>query len=78
MHRPNPTAQYPGHREPSSKISNPYPPDGSTECKNTLGQPFCQHNYYEHIIRDEAELQKIREYIRNNPLKWDFDEENRL
>ena len=35
-----------------------------------------QRNYYEHIIRNEDELNKIREYIQNNPLKWDLDKEN--
>ena len=37
---------------------------------------FWQRNYYEHIIRNEDELNKIREYIRNNPLKWHLDREN--
>ncbi len=32
-----------------------------------------QRNYYEHIIRDESELDQIREYIANNPLKWQED-----
>lgn len=27
-----------------------------------------QPNYYEHVIRNEASLGKIREYIENNPL----------
>ena len=35
-----------------------------------------QRNYYEHIVRDDAELNKIREYIRNNPMDWDNDSEN--
>ncbi len=35
-----------------------------------------QRNYYEHIIRNEDDLNSIREYIRYNPLKWDEDEEN--
>jgi REP element-mobilizing transposase RayT len=35
-----------------------------------------QRNYYEHIIRNETELNILREYIVNNPLKWDEDEEN--
>jgi len=35
-----------------------------------------QRNYYEHIIRDENELNLIRQYIINNPLKWDSDREN--
>jgi len=35
-----------------------------------------QRNYYEHIIRDEKELQLIREYIVNNPMQWELDTEN--
>ena len=35
-----------------------------------------QRNYYEHIIRNENELNRIREYIQSNPLKWEFDREN--
>ena len=37
---------------------------------------FWQRNYYEHVIRKEDELNKIREYIQNNPLKWHLDREN--
>jgi REP element-mobilizing transposase RayT len=37
---------------------------------------FWQRNYYEHIIRNEDRLNKIREYIINNPLKWSLDREN--
>lgn len=33
-----------------------------------------QRNYYEHIIRDEAELNKKRDYITSNPLNWKTDE----
>ncbi len=35
-----------------------------------------QRNYYEHIIRDETELNLAREYIINNARKWDLDREN--
>ncbi len=35
-----------------------------------------QRNYYEHIIRDEASLQCIRDYIATNPDRWDEDNEN--
>jgi len=35
-----------------------------------------QSNYYEHIIRDEASLNRIREYIANNPMQWALDREN--
>lgn len=33
-----------------------------------------QRNYYEHVIRDETDLARIREYIVNNPIKWQEDE----
>ena len=35
-----------------------------------------QRNYYEHVIRDEADLNRIRDYIQSNPANWDEDEEN--
>ena len=37
-----------------------------------------QRNYYERVIRDEEELNRIRQYILLNPLKWEFDRENPL
>jgi REP element-mobilizing transposase RayT len=37
-----------------------------------------QKSFYDHVIRDERELRQIREYIQNNPLKWDLDRENPL
>jgi hypothetical protein len=38
--------------------------------RNTLGIAVWQRNYYKHIIRHENELNRIREYIVNNPFKW--------
>jgi len=35
-----------------------------------------QRNYYEHIIRNENDLNRIREYIFNNPANWANDDEN--
>jgi len=35
-----------------------------------------QRNYYEHVIRNEDKLNKIRQYIQNNPLSWHLDREN--
>jgi putative transposase len=35
-----------------------------------------QRNYWEHIIRNEMELDRIREYIRTNPFQWDYDRLN--
>jgi len=35
-----------------------------------------QRNYYEHIIRSEEEMNRIRKYIVENQAKWDDDENN--
>ena len=35
-----------------------------------------QKSFYDHVIRNENELTFIREYILNNPKKWDLDTEN--
>ena len=34
---------------------------------------FWQRNYYEHIVRAEADLARIRAYIQNNPARWARD-----
>jgi putative transposase len=46
------------------------------EHRGTAGTPVWQRNYYEHIIRDEASLNRIRDYIVNNPMQWALDREN--
>jgi putative transposase len=46
--------------------------EGSSLGGNTL----WQRNYYEHVIRHEKELDDVREYILQNPLKWELDREN--
>jgi len=35
-----------------------------------------RRDYYEHIVRDDEDLNRIREYIRNNPKNWENDPEN--
>lgn len=37
-------------------------------------QSIWQRNYFEHIIRNDEDLYRIRKYIRQNPLKWQLDE----
>ena len=37
-----------------------------------------QRNYYEHVVRSEEELNKVREYILCNPARWAWDSENPL
>ena len=38
--------------------------------------PIWQRNYYEHVVRDERALDRIRRYIRENPVRWADDPEN--
>ncbi|MBT4511256.1 MAG: transposase [Chloroflexi bacterium] len=35
-----------------------------------------QTRFYDHIIRDQKELQHIRQYILDNPPKWEIDRNN--
>ena len=35
-----------------------------------------QRNYWEHIIRDDADLERIQTYIENNPARWHMDKLN--
>ena len=35
-----------------------------------------QKSFYDHIIRNEYSLFRIREYIRNNPINWEEDRNN--
>jgi REP element-mobilizing transposase RayT len=42
--------------------------------RQVSGTPVWQSRFYERVIRNEDELNKIREYIINNPLNWEQDE----
>jgi putative transposase len=44
----------------------------------SIQTPLWQRGYYEHIIRNERELQKVSDYIVLNPLNWAKDTENKL
>jgi REP element-mobilizing transposase RayT len=46
------------------------------EHRKTPGAVVWQRNYYEHIIRSDESLNRIRQYIVENPLRWAFDREN--
>mgnify|MGYP000913469741 FL=1 len=46
------------------------------ELRGTPGIPVWQRNYYEHIVRNDESLYRIREYIINNPMQWEQDREN--
>ena len=46
------------------------------EARSTPGAPVWQRNYCERVIRNERELDAIRQYIVDNPEKWPEDKEN--
>jgi len=47
-------------------------------CTKTVNQRFnsgknmWQPRFYDHIVRSETDLNRIREYIKNNPGKWNI------
>lgn len=51
---------------------------GINNLRGVPGVPVWQRNYYEHIIRDEDALERIRRYVHDNPSRWAFDDENPL
>ncbi|MBI4201451.1 MAG: transposase [Chloroflexi bacterium] len=44
--------------------------------RRTPGTPVWQRNYYEQVVRTDDELNNIRQYIVDNPRKWQEDENN--
>jgi REP element-mobilizing transposase RayT len=43
------------------------------EFRETSGAAVWQRNYYEHVIRDDADYNRIAEYVANNPQRWAED-----
>jgi putative transposase len=46
------------------------------ELRHTPGTKLWQRNYWEHIVWNKNELNRICQYIQNNPQKWDDDKLN--
>jgi len=44
--------------------------------RGSIGAKVWQRSFYDHIARDQQDLDAKRTYIRNNPMKWALDEEN--
>lgn len=44
--------------------------------RNTPGRKVWQRNYHERVVRNDEELTSIREYIVNNPVRWELDKYN--
>ncbi len=56
-----------------SKGELQFAPTAPTEKIKELDFKIWQRNYYEHIIRNEQAYERISDYIRNNPKRWDDD-----
>ena len=72
------TAPAPTKRKPLGRLVGAFKTvstDRLNETRGTQGSLLWQRDFYEHIIRNEDELNKIREYIRTNPLRWVSDPE---
>jgi putative transposase len=44
--------------------------------RGTRGEPVWQRGYYDRVIRDERELEALRQYVVSNPASWNADPEN--
>lgn len=68
-----------GHRKPIGRLIGAYKTVSTkriNELGRTPGARLWQRNYYEHIIHDEDEFNLIRQYILDNPARWETDREN--
>jgi putative transposase len=65
------------HRNTLAIIVRTFKAAVTTHCHRVGYRYFAwQRNYYEHVIRNENDLNDFRQYIINNPLQWDMDENN--
>jgi len=46
----------------------------SRACRELIMTAVWQRNYYDHILRNEAEYRRIFDYIQNNPAQWQQDQ----
>ena len=64
-------------RDTLSVIVRTYKAAVTTLCRRERYAYFgWQRNYYDHVIRNGAELDRVRQYIQDNPLQWDLGREN--
>ena len=65
--------------ETLSHIIGAFKTTGATrinKLRGQIGMAVWQKSFYDRIIRNERELERIQEYIRNNPMKWEEDRDN--
>ncbi|MCL2760890.1 MAG: hypothetical protein FWD70_04495 [Desulfuromonadales bacterium] len=63
----------PMHHMNLARIIRWYKGRTTHECRKAEFSFAWQRNYYEHIIRDEEDLNRVTEYIRVNPCRWNED-----
>ena len=62
-----------GHAPPLHTIVGSFKSAASREVNSLRGSPSTpvwQRGYYDHIVRDEDDLERLREYIKMNPIRW--------
>jgi putative transposase len=74
-----PTAMVPAKRKPLGQLVGAFKTVSTkriNQMRDTASTPFWQRGFYEHIVRNDRELDAIRQYIIYNPLKWELDRDN--
>jgi REP element-mobilizing transposase RayT len=73
---PNPPANVP-RTAPLGEIVRSFKAASTRLIRTSGDEDFAwQRGYYEHVVRNDADLRRIREYIEANPMRWDDDPEN--
>ena len=65
--------------ETLSHIIGAFKTTGATQVnklRGQIGMAVWQKSFYDRIVRNDRELERIQEYIRNNPIKWEEDRDN--
>jgi REP element-mobilizing transposase RayT len=77
-HRDAPLPDTPSKRKPLGQLIGAFKTVSTKRInlmRGTPGAKFWQRNYYEHIVRDERDMARIRQYIIDNPRRWTEDRE---
>lgn len=65
-------------KKPLSQIVAAFKATSTSSLRKVLGKniKLWQRGFYEHIIRNDDDLLRIRNYIDGNPIRWALDPEN--
>ena len=72
----NPPKQAGGLRYSLSQIVGSYKNTVTKLARQNNKEFAWQPSFYDHVIRKDESLDKIRDYVRNNPLQWELDKNN--